>query len=519
MKTMMFIRPPFNGMDKYIPPHLGIATLYSYLNSKFAWIKFSLVDALADGLNVEEVVNIIEKTRPDILAFTVKTMQNVQTKNIILRIRQIYNPLIICGGNHVSVSPLEFIKIGADYALLGEGEQAIEKIINFEYCHSGENLNECSNICTKNTPAYFALKPCAEIAGNGIVTPDWSLFNLHKYNENIHMNKDSYALPIMASRGCPFKCDFCSTHLTWTTQVRYRKAIDVVNEIKQCQEKWGISDFHFYDDNLLINFAWVSEFVNLIGSMNLKINWICLSRPDIILKHKELLLLMKAAGCKGFELGFETDDDGLYVTMNKKNVKSTFRKAYEVLCDTGFEMIEFLVMSFYIGETLQSLYKTNLALRQYKKQRAFFVSSRYFATPFKGTEYLKRAKVEGIDLYPGDEYRYAIFLNYMPKSFLTSSLTNFSVNSVGLKFQYNLLGIDNIIYKNEFEKLMVIIPLEDFAQLVNELSKKNRTIQDLCNSIHLLGKAAGINSMLPIYEYVGRIIEFCIATDVMKYNL
>ena len=182
-------------------------------------------------------------------------------------------------------------------------------------------------------------------------------------------------------------------------------------------------------------------------------------------------------------------------------------------------MIEFLVMSFYIGETLQSLYKTNLALRQYKKQRAFFVSSRYFATPFKGTEYLKRAKVEGIDLYPGDEYRYAIFLNYMPKSFLTSSLTNFSVNSVGLKFQYNLLGIDNIIYKNEFEKLMVIIPLEDFAQLVNELSKKNRTIQDLCNSIHLLGKAAGINSMLAIYEYVGRIIEFCIATDVMKYNL
>ena len=114
MKTMMFIRPPFNGMDKYIPPHLGIATLYSYLNSKFAWIKFSLVDALADGLNVEEVVNIIEKTRPDILAFTVKTMQNVQTKNIILRIRQIYNPLIICGGNHVSVSPREFIKIGAD---------------------------------------------------------------------------------------------------------------------------------------------------------------------------------------------------------------------------------------------------------------------------------------------------------------------------------------------------------------------------------------------------------------------
>ena len=518
MKRMMFIRPPFKGMSEYVPPHLGIATLYSYIKQRFDWIEFSLVDALADHLDVDDVVDVIEKDKPDILALTVKTMQVAQTKSIIQKVKKTYNPLIICGGNHVSVSPHEFIEAGADYAIVGEGEQALEQIIKFEYCNSNENIDLCRNICTRNTPSDAILSPCINLDGSKIVTPDWALFDLPKYNENIHVNKSIPALPIMASRGCPFQCDFCSTHLTWTTKVRYRKAVDVVNEIKFCQEKWGISDFHFYDDNLMINPDWLSEFINLIGSMNLKINWICLTRPDIILKHRELLLPMKAAGCKGFELGFETDDDGLYLTMNKKNVKSTFRQAYECLCDTGFEMIEFLVMAFYAGETLQSLYKTYSALSHYKQQDAFFVYSRYFATPFKGTPYLEKAKEEGIDLYPGNEYRYAIFLNYMPKSFLESKLTNFSVNSVGLQFQYNMLGIDNLIYKNEFEELLKKVPLDIFGQLVNKFAQEGKNIQELCDVIYLHGKGDNIQSMLPVYEYVGRIIEFGIVTGVMKYD-
>ena len=77
----------------------------------------------------------------------------------------------------------------------------------------------------------------------------------------------------------------------------------------------------------MINPEWVDQFTELIISTGLKINWICLSRPEIILKHKDLLPKMKSAGCKGFELGFETDDDGLYLAMNKKEYKEHFQKS------------------------------------------------------------------------------------------------------------------------------------------------------------------------------------------------
>lgn len=93
MTKMMFIRPPFKGMGRYVPPHLGIATLYNYLHGKFDWIEFSLVDALADALDEEQIVKAINYSRPDILAITIKTMQVKQAKEIIERVKDIYNPL------------------------------------------------------------------------------------------------------------------------------------------------------------------------------------------------------------------------------------------------------------------------------------------------------------------------------------------------------------------------------------------------------------------------------------------
>ncbi|MDO5296186.1 MAG: radical SAM protein [bacterium] len=516
MKKMMFIRPPFKGMGRYVPPHLGIATLYNYLHDKFDWIEFSFVDALADALDEEQIIKAINCSRPDIIAITIKTMQARQAKEIIEKVKGIYNPLVICGGNHVSVSPQEFVRCGADYAVVGEGEEAIEKIILYEFCNSEEPLDECINICTKNSVERNIFEPKVCINGSNIPAPDWSIFDLSKYNENIHLNKSRPALPVMASRGCPFKCDFCSTHLTWTTKVRYRNPIDVFNEIKNNQIKWGISDYHFYDDNLLINPEWVDQFTELIISTGLNVNWICLSRPEIILKHKELLPKMKKAGCKGFELGFETDDDGLYLTMNKKNVKSTFRKAYEYLCGVDFEMIEFLVMSFYVGETLQSLYRTNEVLRQYKKQKALFVSSRYFATPFKGTPYYNIAMESGIDLYPGDEYRYAVFLNYMPKSFLESEMKDYTISARGLRLQFDFFGIENLMYSNAIERIMQHVPLEQFAQLFNDLSSEGKKVADLCSHIHSLVPDIDV---LPVYEYVGRLIEFCASSGIMKKQI
>lgn len=59
------------------------------------------------------------------------------------------------------------------------------------------------------------------------------------------------------------------------------------------------------------------------------------------------------------------------------------------------------------------------------------------------------------------------------------------------------------------------IPIEDFAQLFNTLSNAGKRVSDLCSHIHSLLPDVGI---LPVYEYVGRIIEFCASRGIMKNN-
>lgn len=376
-------------------------------------------------------------------------------------------------------------------------------------------IQDC-NIITKNNLNLIKPKPKIELKGEQIPFPEWSIMNIPDYNENIHYNKSEKALPVMASRGCPFQCDFCSTHLTWTPNVRYRNPTDVLMEIKQNILKYGIDHIHFYDDNLMLNRKWLCDFLSLIENEKIDFKWICLSRPDIIIKNRDLLSRMKKNGCKGFELGFETEDDELYSKMNKKNTKNTFKLAYDILIKEKFEMIEFLIMCFYEGETLCSLYKTYKQLNNYKKQSALFIKSRYFATPFPGTQYYEKVMRKGIDISKGNKHKYAIFLNYIPYSFIDSKMTGFDINKNTLNIQLNFREINDIIYKEEFDNITKTISNDYFCILFNRLSEQGKTINQLCQKI--LEKVDNKVPIFAIYEYVGRLLEFSAEVGALHYN-
>lgn len=514
MKKLTFIRPPFEGMGIYKPPHLGVASLVGFLKPKFEDLNFNFIDALANHYSIEDIFQLIMIHKPDIIGFTVKTMQIEQTIELINRIKSEYNPLVICGGNHISVDPFSVIKNGADYAIIGEGEVAFERILNYEIYGKNISITNHPNIVTPSNINKIGPKPLVELSGIEIPTPDWSIIEISKYNENIHLNKKHYALPVMASRGCPFQCDFCSTHLTWTTKVRYRDATAVLEEISSNIKAYGINDYHFYDDNLMINRGWLIGFLELIKKHKVTFNWICLSRPDIIIKNQDLLPLMKECGCKGFELGFETDDDELYKIMNKKNTKTVFKEAYEILCEKKFELIEFLMMCYYDGETIHTLYETYKQLKTYKNQEALFVSSRYFATPFYGTTYYKKTIDKGHDISGGNRYKYAIFLNFMPNSFLESSMKGFSINPVTLEIQFKFLKIVNLIHEKEISSIFERFSVGEFVKLFNECSEKQKSINDFCLKIQKMTN----HRIEVVYEYVGRLIEYIIERGVMNYK-
>lgn len=311
--NVLLIRPNINGVNDYVPLPLSLVLIATKLKKKY---NFEIIDSLADKLDVNDLVKLINDFDGEIVCFTAKTCQI----DYILEVRKkVVGKLFILGGNHVS--SLSNIEIenelsSIDYVIKGSNIEKIDEILTL--INNGEN-----NICKiHQTTKGEALN----------IIPEWSLLEVDKYNENIHYNysdqdKSTKALPIMASYGCVYGCKFCSSKNIWGKSVKYRKVRDVVNEIiSSIVETGGVKNFHFYDDNLMYDLNWVSDFCDEIIKNKLEINWIFLSRPEIILNGKHLIDKMKKAGCKGVELGYETGNNESLKIMGKNMEYETFLK-------------------------------------------------------------------------------------------------------------------------------------------------------------------------------------------------
>ncbi|POZ88104.1 hypothetical protein AA80_08540 [Petrotoga sibirica DSM 13575] len=187
-----------------------------------------------------------------------------------------------------------------------------------------------------------------------------------------------------------------------------------------------------------------------------------------------------------------------------------------MLSEKEFEMIEFLIMCFYDGETMKTLFETYESLKKYKKKKSLFIYSRYFATPFLGTKFNENLCEKGVILSNNLEYKHAIFLNFIPYSFLNSSLENFRVNGKTLSIQLLFSQIDYVIHKNEVATLLDKINTEKFAKIFNEVAENRGIIQDLCDRILCINNYTCC--LESIYEYVGRMIEFAVAKGAIKYK-
>ena len=99
---------------------------------------------------------------------------------------------------------------------------------------------------------------------------------------------------------------------------------------------------------------------------------------------------------------------------------------------------------------------------------------------------------------------------------LESEMKDYTISARGLRLQFDFFGIENLMYSNAIERIMQYVPLEQFAQLFNDLSSEGKKVADLCSHIHSLVPDIDV---LPVYEYVGRLIEFCASSGIMKKQI
>lgn len=144
---------------------------------------------------------------------------------------------------------------------------------------------------------------------------------------------------IFATRGCPFKCTFCS--LT-ATRPRYRSVDKVLEEIEQKIALTGVRNVAFGDSSLTISKKWMREFCDKVIARNLDIRWNCYSRVDIEL---ELLTLMRRAGMVSAEVALESGSERVLTAIKKSIDLDMFRTFCRESHRLGIKLWVFTIIS------------------------------------------------------------------------------------------------------------------------------------------------------------------------------
>lgn len=244
-------------------------------------------DSKIEQFNNKDLISIITGFNPCYLfaninieefSTSIKKLAQIKTKFPTIKIIGRGIPFMSYNTNAIYENP--FI----DYIITSEPEFVLKDILN-------------------NIPDEEILGLCYSANMQGI----------QNENRNLIENLDDLPLPnhnlnvsnielIQVSKGCPIY-DFCELKsVIEGNKIRYRSVSSVINEIKNSKKK----DFYFLGEVFSFDNNWVKEFCLNIISINIKINWTITLRPNQT--NEEIIKLMKKAGCKTFNINFQSSN-------------------------------------------------------------------------------------------------------------------------------------------------------------------------------------------------------------------
>jgi anaerobic magnesium-protoporphyrin IX monomethyl ester cyclase len=158
---------------------------------------------------------------------------------------------------------------------------------------------------------------------------------------------------VMSTRGCPFRCEFCS-NVVFGGSYRERSPENVVDEIVEVLDL-GYDRISFTDDVFTMKKERVVKVCQEIRRRGLKFNWECLGRVDAL--DTPTALDMKAAGCTRIFFGIESGDEQILKLMNKKISIEQARRGVEAAHNAGLQVGAFFIIG-YPGDTDETVLKT-----------------------------------------------------------------------------------------------------------------------------------------------------------------
>lgn len=285
----------------------------------------------------------------------------------------------IVGGVHFMHCPEDTLASvpEIDIVVRGEGEIIIVALANA--INNGQNIENIRGI-TYRINGKIISNPDQDLFEDLDSLPIYSKFSWEEYPEYLFGSKEKIrATSVMSSRGCPFKCIFCSKA---GMKYRVRDAKKVVDEIQILKERLDIGGINFLDLTFTANPHHVRAVCTEMIDRKLGLKWWCESRANIPL---ELLDIMKQAGCVSTVVGVESGSARILSSISK-NVSIDQVLAFCQKCSDLEIFVAPYFMFSHPGETIEDVKLTIDLMFKLEKLRGVGPCAFQPTMIFPGTE-------------------------------------------------------------------------------------------------------------------------------------
>lgn len=370
---IMLIFPPLVLKHRYshdigdaggnLPP-LGLLHIAAVLEKDQHEVE--ILDSPVENLDLEQVLERIQKFSPDFVGISAITALAEKTKALCSSIRQKLPGIkIFVGGPHPTIRPEEVLEqTEVDLVITDEAENVIMDVIkNFEK-HAAKKILHAGKVKDLDALPYPArhlidLKKYTALPNNYKVTP--------------------HSIHVVTSRGCPYPCTFC---FDANSGFRQRSVSNVIAELKMLKQSYNAKEISFWDDTFTVNRKWVMAFCDAMIQEKMNLWWGCYSRLNLV--DKELLAKMKQAGCWTMFFGIESGNQDLLDNIKKLMTLEQLKEKVRLVQSFGIEIRGSFMLGM-PGETPEKARNTiKFAIDLNPTYAQFTVT-----TPFPGTELYK----------------------------------------------------------------------------------------------------------------------------------
>lgn len=375
-------------------PYPPLGTLYAAGLLREQGISVAVFDPMLrePESGLEEALRV---HRPKIVAIYEDDF-NFLTKMCLTRMRELawdmiaiarqYEARVVVHGSDATDHAAEFLTRGADCVLEGEAEYPLLYVVRAMM--AGLSLANIPGVLRLGqSRARELLRTCGPRSSrraSSLPLPARDLIDLSSYRDAWKNTHGGFSLNLIASRGCPFRCNWCAKPI-FGDSYQLRPAVDVAEEMLLLKNQYGAEHLWFADDIFGLNRHWLQEFACAVESLDAAVPFKIQARADLL--TEESAAALKRAGCSEVWMGVESGSQKVLDAMDKGLRVEEVIRARKYLGRQGIRTCYFLQLG-YPGEQWKDIQKTIALVRETRPDDVGIS----FSYPLPNTRFYARVK-------------------------------------------------------------------------------------------------------------------------------